>query len=196
MMRHLIPVCIAAVLLAGIPQYAAACWTPVVTPAALTFTVVQPDGTSVSGEFTHFDGSLCLDPGDPGSGRLRLTVSTASVDTKLPEMDRALRGPLFFASDKWPQASFESESILKMEGEDHYRVKGNFTLRGTSKTIEVPFTLTPAADGASARLEGETEINRLDYGVGQGQWADTQWAANRVMLKFSVKLIRSDEGKE
>jgi polyisoprenoid-binding protein YceI len=196
MTRHVITVCFAAALLAGVPKHAAACWTPVVTPAALTFTVAQPDGTTISGEFTRFDGTLCLDPKDPGAGRLRLSVATASVHTRLPEMDRALRGPLFFASKKWTQAGFKSQSIRKLEGGDHYQVKGTFTLRGTAKTIEVPFTFTPAADNASARLEGETAIKRLDYGVGQGQWADSRWAGNKVTLKFSVKLIRSDDKRE
>lgn len=180
-----------AVLLAGVSHTADACWTPVTTPAALIFHTAQPGGTEIRGEFSHFDGLICLDPDETGSALIRLQVQTGSVDTKLPELDQALRGPLFFDSAQWPQATFESEAIQHLNG-DRYEVKGKFTLRNVSRTIAVQFTFSPSTDRRTAKLEGVTAINRLDYGVGQGQWGDTQWADNKVTLEFSVDLDKAD----
>jgi hypothetical protein len=52
--------------------------------------------------------------------------------------------------------------------------------------VEVPFTLT--RDGGTATIAGETTIRRLDYDVGLGQWQDTRWVGNDVVLRFSVAL--------
>jgi polyisoprenoid-binding protein YceI len=187
---------LASTVLAGVSHSAYACWIPVNTPAALTFHTAQPGGTEIKGEFTRFDGLICLDPDDSDQALIRLQVQTGSVDTKLPELDQALRSPVFLGSTQWPQATFESASIHQLDGQGHYKVKGKFTLRDVSKTIEVPFTLIPSADKQTAKLKGETAINRLDYGVGQGQWSDPQWADNKVTLEFSVSMERADSGRK
>lgn len=180
--------CTAAVLFAAAGPVLAACWKPVATPSALAFQVNQPGNASITGEFTRYDGVVCLDPDDPGSARINLDVETASVDTRLPELDQALKGPTFFNSSRWPQATFRSESVSRMQSSDRYEVRGSFSLHGIAKTITVPFTFIVAPDGNNASLQGTTTIRRLDYDIGQGQFADAQWADNDVKLEFTVKL--------
>jgi len=170
----------------------AACWTPRESPSTLSFSVKQPGDSVITGQFKHFGGSVCLDPSQAASGHIHLNVQTGSVDTGLPELDQALVGPVFFDADQWPQATFESNSIHKLGEDDQYSVTGTFTLHGIARTIEVPFTFSAAADDASASLRGETVIKRLDYEIGQGQWADSQWAENEVKLDFSVQLARQE----
>ncbi len=171
----------------------AACWQPAGDAGSLAFRVEQPGDSSISGEFTRFDGLVCLDPGNPGSARIRLRVETGSVETGLPELNEALRGSQFFGSDRWPMATFESDSVKKLKGTHRYRVNGTFTLRDVSRSMEVPFTFQSGTPGAAAVLAGTTTINRLDYGVGQGRWGDTQWADDEVKLEISVNLARADE---
>jgi|GEM_PF-3195054 len=177
----------ATLLVVAVPAFSA-CWKPVPTPSALAFQVKQPGNESITGEFTRYDGVVCLDPDNPGSARINLDVETASVDTRLPELDRALKGPTFFDSSRWPQATFRSESVHRLKSSDRYEVRGKFTLHGVARNITVPFTFIAAPNGKSASLQGMTTIRRLDYGIGQGQFADVQWAANDVKLEFTVKL--------
>jgi len=184
-----------AVLLAAAGPAFAACWKPVPTPSALAFQVNQPDNASVTGEFTRYSGVVCLDPDDPGAARINLDVETASVDTRLPELDQALKGPTFFDSSRWPQATFRSDSVRRLKSSDRYEVRGNFSLHGVAKTITVPFTFIVTPDGNSASLQGATTIRRLDYGIGQGQFADAQWADNEVTLEFTVKLAPQRAGQ-
>lgn len=171
---------------------AAACWVPREAPSTLGFSVSQPGDSVISGGFQHFDGRVCLDPSDPASGRIRLNVQTGSVDTGLPELDQALRGPVFFDTGQWPRATFASDAIRKLDGDNRYRVTGTFTLHGVSRQMDVPFTFSISPAGDAATLRGETVIKRLDYDIGQGQWADAQWADNEVRLKFSVSLARQE----
>jgi polyisoprenoid-binding protein YceI len=39
---------------------------------------------------------------------------------------------------------------------------------------------------------GEISLNRLDFGIGQGEWKDTQAVGNPVKVRVSVTAVRSD----
>lgn len=179
-------------MLVSLPGRAADCWVPVTDDNTLAFEVGQPQGPPISGEFTRFEGYLCLESAEHGSTRLRLTVDLDSVETGLPELDEALRGPMFFHTTRWSEAVFLSQSMEKLDEDDYYKVTGEFTLRDITRTIEVPFKFIPDAENGKARLEGTWRINRLDYGIGQGQWKDTRWADDKVKLEFSIKLTRTE----
>ncbi|MGE5624069.1 MAG: YceI family protein [Bacillota bacterium] len=160
------------------------CWKPVPGPKSVNFKGDQA-GAPFPGEFKSYTGLLCLDAKDPSKNRLEVQVDMKSVSTDLPEMDEALQNGDFFDVAHFPQAKFESDS-LKPSGPGQYQVTGRLTLRGVTKAVSVPFAWTPAADGKSARLTAKFILQRLDYGIGRGQWADTQWVGNPVDLSFAI----------
>jgi polyisoprenoid-binding protein YceI len=166
---------------------AADCWKSVPTPGSLTFSATQ-SGAAMPGEFKSYAGSLCLDAADASKDKLLVQVDTASASTQLPELDEALRGADFFDTAHWPQAKFESDSI-KMTAAGYYTVIGRLTVRDVTRSVTVPFTWVPATDGKHAKLQAALTIQRLDYRVGQGQWADTQWVGNPVVLTFTVDFV-------
>ena len=45
-----------------------------------------------------------------------------------------------------------------------------------------------APAGRTARLTGATTIQRLLFGVGQGEWRGTEWLDDAVRVEFSVAL--------
>jgi polyisoprenoid-binding protein YceI len=163
---------------------AADCWTPVPENSKIAFNVTQA-GAALQGTFAKYAGSVCIDRADASKDHMRVEVDTASVDTELPELDEALRGSDFFEVTRWPRATFESESVKPL-GSGRYQVTGKLTIRDVTRSISVPFTWTPANDGKSAKLEGQLSLQRLDYQIGQGQWADTKWVGDQVDLSFSV----------
>lgn len=179
-------------LLVSLPGQTETCWVPADTGNTLAFEVGQPQGPPITGEFIRFEGYLCLDPANTSPARLRLTVDLDSVDTGLPELDEALRGPMFFDTTRWSKAVFESHSLEKMDRDNYYRISGGFTLRDVTREIEVPFRFHRGDEHDKARLTGTYTINRLDYGVGQGQWQDTRWADNEVKLEFDIDLLRAN----
>ncbi len=38
-------------------------------------------------------------------------------------------------------------------------------------------------------INGEFRFNRTDYGVGEGEWADTSIVANAVRVRFNLTLV-------
>ena len=169
----------------GTARAVADCWVLVPQAGKIVFTGTQA-GAPVQGTFSDYDGRVCIDGRDPADSRIRVSVRTASVDTQLPELDEALRGPDFFDSARWPQAVFESESVKSL-GQGRYQVTGKLSLRDVTREISVPVKLTSAA-GGDARLEGRLSFERLDYHIGLGQWADIGWVGNRVEVTVSGAL--------
>jgi len=56
----------------------------------------------------------------------------------------------------------------------------------------LPFTLKIAEAGDKLRAEakGETELKRLDFGVGSGQWRATDVVANEVRVTVNITAER------
>jgi polyisoprenoid-binding protein YceI len=163
----------------------AGCFVPDPAGSRLAWIATQKDG-SFEGSFRRFEGEVCLDPALPGAGRISLTVYTASVSSGVPELDAALGGDLFLAAERWPPATFRSREIRAL-GPGRFETRGDFTLRGKTGTLTVPFTFTETEAGA--RLEGETAIRRLAFDVGLGEWRNTEFLDDLVRLRFSVTLV-------
>jgi polyisoprenoid-binding protein YceI len=176
----------AALLCMSAASAGANCFAPDVEASSLRFIATQRD-EAFEGRFREFTGTLCLDPAAPASGQIELRVRTASVDSGLPEADTALRSALFLDSGTHPEAVFTGVAIRPLGG-DRYEVTGTFSLREGAHTLTVPFAFRPLPEGNAWTLDGETSIRRLDYGVGIGEWLDTQFLADEVILKFAIRL--------
>jgi polyisoprenoid-binding protein YceI len=147
----------------------------------LEFSAVQA-GAKFDGAFRKFRVRLDFDPAKPAAGRLDVTVETASVDTQDEERDEILRGPDFFWSGKYPEASFHATRIERAG--QGWRASGDLTLRGVTRPVPVTFTLAPA----TGSMRGTASLRRLPFGLGQGDWASTEWVGDEVDVRFDLKL--------
>lgn len=141
-------------------------------------------GARFTGAFTRFRVKFDFDPARPATGSLDVTVETASVDTKDGERDQILRGPDFFWAEKYPQAEYHATRFERAG--TGWRATGELTIRGVSKVVPVTFTLAPA--GAVSGMKGTTALKRLPFGLGQGDWASTEWIGDDVDVRFDLKL--------
>jgi len=115
---------------------------------------------------------------------LDVTVETATVDTQDGERDQVLKSPDFFWVEKHPQAVFHSAHFERVG--TGWRATGELTIRGVKKTVPVSFTLMPA--GAATAMKGSVSLKRLAFGLGQGDWASTEWVGDDVEVRFNLKL--------
>ncbi len=175
-----------AASLAAAPAGAATAWKTVAASSGIDFTGTLSGG-EFAGRFRRFDADIAFDPADLGGSHFRVTIDVASADTADPDRDKALAGSDFFAADRWPVATYAASRFVPT-GPDRYEARGQLTLRGTTRDVPVSFTFEPAADGRSAGLSGSATVRRLDFGVGQGQWQDTQWIGNDVRIHFTLAL--------
>jgi polyisoprenoid-binding protein YceI len=168
--------------LAASPTAAAATWQADAAAGRLEFTATQA-GAKFTGRFGEFAVRLALDPARPEDGALDVTVDVASVDTQDAERDEILRSRDLFWTEEHPRASFRADTIER-DGAG-WRARGQLTIRGVTKPAEVRFTMTP---GAAPVMKGTAAMRRLAFGVGQGDFASTEWIGDEVEVRFELKL--------
>ncbi len=172
-----------AVAFAACPAAPAATSRADASSGTLAFTATQA-GAKFTGAFRQFRVALDLDPADPAHASLDVTVETASIDTRDAERDEILRGPDFFWSGKHPRAVYHATRFERAGA--GWRASGELSIRGVTKPVPVTFTLDPS--GTATVMKGEASLRRLDFGLGQGDWAATEWVGNDVDVRFELRL--------
>ncbi len=148
----------------------------------LAFTSKQM-GVPVDGKFKKFDAQLAFDPKKPEAGKVSLTIDMASGSLGSAEIDAELPKADWFDAKKSPQASFQSTAI-KATGGGKFEVTGKLTIKGQAHDVVVPIALTQA--GAVTTATGGFVLKRLQFKIGQGDWADTSVVADDVQVKFKL----------
>lgn len=148
----------------------------------VAFEVAQA-GSPFHGRFTRFGGRVCVVGVRPT--RIEVWLDPASVDAGLPEIDDALKGEAFFAAARYPRIEYSSDSV--QEGAGGLVARGTLRVKGAARTLDVPFRTTSLAGGA-LEVTGRLSLDRLDYGIGTGEWSDTRWLGADVTVRFEVKL--------
>jgi polyisoprenoid-binding protein YceI len=150
----------------------------------IVFTTRQM-GVPVEGRFGKFSAQVALDPKKPEAGSVRLAIDTDSARFGTAELDAEVPKPIWLAVAKFPQASFQSAAI-KATGAGRFDVAGKLTIKGRARELTVPVQL--AQSGATSTATGSFTLKRLDFQVGEGEWADTSLLANDVVVRFKLVL--------
>ena len=149
----------------------------------LEFVGVQA-GAEFKGTFHKFTADIQFAPDDLASSRFDVQIDLKSVDSMDKDRDTTMRGKDIFDVAHMPTAHYVTKTIAKTAA--GFSAVGALTLHGVTKDVPIDFQFTNAAGGA--KLAGTAKLNRLDFGVGQGDWKSTEWVADAVKLSFSLVL--------
>jgi len=168
-------------------------WTVDTRSPSLAFSVTQV-GSIVSGRFPTWTGEIVLDPSALASARIDVKIDTRTVTANNTDVDSLLKGPNFLSVQKFPEARFVATSIAS-KGGDRYEAQGKLTIRDVTRDAVLPFTLAIADDPSKpgalrASVKGRIVLKRLDYGVGQNEWASTGQIANEVTVDLNITASR------
>ncbi|KQY83508.1 YceI family protein [Pelomonas sp. Root1444] len=144
----------------------------------VSFTFKQM-GVPVDGKFKKFEAQLDFDAKKPEAGKIAFTVDLGSVSLGDASFDEELAKPTWFDTKRNGKATFVSNGI-KPTAPGKYDVAGKLTIKGASRDVVVPITV------ASGVASGSVAIRRLDFKIGDGEWADTSMVANDVIVKFKL----------
>ena len=186
---------LAALMLLPLPSLAGPqdAWTVDARASSLAFSVAQV-GSIVSGRFPTWTSEIVLDPSSLATARIDIKIDTRPVSANNRDVDSLMKGPNFLDVQKFPEARFVSTSIAGSG--DRYEARGKLTIRGVTRDAVLPFTLAIADDPAQpgrvrATAKGRIVLKRLDYGVGQNEWAATGQVANEVTVDLNVVAGRT-----
>ena len=150
----------------------------------ISFTTRQM-GVPVEGKFGKFSANISLDPKAPQTGNVGFSIDTSSARFGSAELDAEVPKPTWLNVAKFPQANFQSTSI-KSTGGGKFEVSGKLNIKGSVRDLVVPVQLTQTATNSTAT--GSFTIKRLEFKVGEAEWADTSLLANDVIVKFKLQL--------
>lgn len=177
----IVPLCLLVSL-----AFAAVQWGMQPQESQLSFVGTQA-GAKFEGKFEKFTADIKFDPKDLPASRFDVVIDAASVNTLDGERDSTIKGVDLFNVKQYPTARYVAEKFTP-KGKT-YTAAGKLTLRNVTKDVPIEFTFEETSAGAW--LKGTASIKRLDFGVGQGDWKDTETVANEVQVKFALLLKKS-----
>jgi polyisoprenoid-binding protein YceI len=177
-------ICVTALLMSAmISSSAAAAAYSAGAGSRLEFTGVQA-GAPFKGVFAKFSAAIDLDPAALATARIEVTIEMNSVDSGDKDRDGTIRGADIFDVAHFPSAHYLTRSITRTA--TGFSAIGALTLHGVTKDVPIEFQFAPAAAGG--KLSGSAKLNRLEFGVGQGDWKSTDTVGDAVKINFSLVL--------
>jgi polyisoprenoid-binding protein YceI len=157
--------------------------------------------STVRGAFTKVSGTVQLDDKDISKSSVEVTIDAASVDTRVADRDKDLRGDHFFDVEKYPTITFKSTKVEQVSP-GQLKVTGDLTIHGTTKSVvlEVEGPTPPAKDpwgNQRVAASATTKVNRQDYGVKWNATMDNGGlvVGNDVTITIDVEMFQKGSGK-
>jgi polyisoprenoid-binding protein YceI len=166
----------------------AADWQLVPDDSSLGFRA-EAQGEHFDGRFQRFEATIRFDPQSLDAGRFEVAIALDAVDSQNSERDDMLAEPEFFDSRRQPQAHYRAERFDALGG-NRYRASGELELRGARRPVALDFDWQ--ADGDGAVLVGTARLDRLAFGIGSGEWEDTDLIAREVEVQTRLVLRRAE----
>lgn len=141
-------------------------------------------GETFNGEFKQFDATISYDPANLAASKFDVSVDISSVATGDSDRDNALPGDEFFDTATFPKAHFVS-TAFRQDG-DKVIAEGTLTMKGVSKPVSLDVGFTP--NGSDATLAVTTKLDRSDFNVGTGDYADTSTIGADVTVNGKLNL--------
>ena len=173
---------VAALAGAGV-AVAAPAYVATPAPGALSFVGTQ-QGEKFTGVFRDFDARVEYAPEDLAHSRIDVTIHVKSLDTRSPDRDQALVTSDWFDAARYPTATFRTVAIRATPAGPVG--DADLTIKGRTKRIAFPFAWKTTASGAT--LDARVTLDRLEFGLGAGDWADESMVGRKVDVVVHVTL--------
>lgn len=152
-----------------------------VSTGTLGFSVKQM-GTDVPGTFATWTADISFDPAATSGNHVTVTIDTSSLT--LGSVTDQAKEPEFFDIKTHPTAVFTAD--ITPDGAN-YLATGSLTLRGETKPMTLPFSLT--IDGDTATMQGTTTLDRRSFGMGPS-YPDEATIAFPVQVTVALTATR------
>jgi polyisoprenoid-binding protein YceI len=162
--------------------------------SVIGFSIRHFELSLVRGRFKDFTGTIHYDT-DVTKSSVEFTAKVESIDTGVTPRDNHLRTADFFDVAKFPEMTFKSTKVEKKG--NGYLLHGDFTLKGVTKQIALPFNLNGAIKDNRGNMRigvgAETTINRRDYGINWGAKMPSGGlnVGDEVVIDLQLEAVKS-----
>jgi polyisoprenoid-binding protein YceI len=147
-------------------------------------------------KFPRLNGRLQIDADEPLGSSLELEIDATSVTTGHAPQEDFMRSEPWLDTEHHPTMTFQSTAIVPA-GPNQFLIRGNLTLRGITREIEIPGDFHGViADswGLRAGFTSRITIDRRDYGITWNRVFDWGVMAGWEMeIGLDIELAYPDE---
>ena len=90
--------------------------------------------STVRGRFAGVSGTVEFDPSDLSTGQARVSIDTASIDTRDEKRDAHLKSADFFDVASFPAITFVSRRVQAVKGE-RFQLVGDLTIKDVTREV-------------------------------------------------------------
>jgi polyisoprenoid-binding protein YceI len=134
----------------------------------LGFSITHLMVSEVEGSFRMTEATITASKEDFSDAVVLMTADVNSVDTDNTDRDAHLKKDDFFDAAKYPTMTFRSSSFKKVT-DKKYSVKGDLTIHGVTKPVEldaaVNFGTNPMSKKTIAGFRVTGKVKRSDFGI-------------------------------
>ncbi len=141
--------------------------------AAISFNFENND---VDGTISGFSSSSAIDLQNLENSTFEGSVAVSTIKTGNFLRDWSLKSGKYFDADEHPRLTFKSTSVTP--NENGFSVKGDLSIKGTTKPITIDFRKS------SNQLIGTTTLFVSDYGIN----IKREQEQNRVTVKLAFEI--------
>lgn len=143
-------------------------WTLDKGHASVGFVVPYMGVSELAGNFGKFDAKITSSKDDFSDAVIEFSAEVASISTGNERRDNHLKADDYFSAEKFPTVTFKSSSVKKVSGEN-YKITGDLTMRGVTKTITLDAVIKGPVDARDKKAVGVSVtgvVKRIEHGVG------------------------------
>jgi polyisoprenoid-binding protein YceI len=166
---------------------------------------IDPEHSYVLWQIKHFgfstqsgkwvaNGTVVLDKEHPQNSKVDVSIQLGDIITGNNNLDKHLKGKLFFDVEHFPIATFKSEKV-EVTGQNKAIVYGILTLHGISKPVDLNVVLnkvglSPITDKMTVGFTANTDIKRSQFGI------NTLLPGLSDDVKLNIEAEAYQEGKQ
>lgn len=155
---------------------------------------------TVRGQFEDVSAVADIDPDNPQTASVEVTIQTVSVKTNNPARDNDLRSGNFLEVEKYPVITFKSTGV-QAAGDNNFSLTGDLTIKGNTRPVTLHVSkygeFNDAMMGHRIAYGATTQINRKDYGLSFAMVLDGRFVVSEeIQITIEGELVEQKETAE
>lgn len=148
--------------------------------------VATYDDIPFEARFEHFEADIRFAPDKLDNAAFDIRIDVGSVNSNSVDRDEGMQQEEWFAVDAHPVARFQTSGFEKLSA-GRYKAVGTLELKDMRRNIEIPFEWQQQANGGAV-LRAATTLQRDDFNIGSGEWAEDDTIGFEVQVEAELTL--------
>jgi polyisoprenoid-binding protein YceI len=163
----------------------------------VTFSVRHMMISNVHGRFETFTGNVDFNEADPTRSSVSVQIDANTINTRENGRDNHLRSADFFEVEKYPQITFVSKRIEKVD-DNHGRIYGDLTIKNVSHEVMLDTEYSGQSTiwgKTSAGFSASTRINRKKWGLDWNKAVESGGilVGEDINVNIELELVKEPE---